>query len=165
MSTCTQARLRCYFNALPAAPSLKVCLLVVFDPTEMPYICHRHGDPTGTLLPRFCQYDVILLLIHLAFSLTVTATIGILSSIHQPASLRCLPSQSSSSLFPFLETNVSMKAAFKHLLPFCNVNKLLYNSNFFCDMFFLRVCVFCCHTHYAERAPSLPVIEKLDYLV
>ena len=61
----TQEGLGSYFHALPAAKGLKVCLLVVFDPTEMPYICQRQGDPTGTPLLQSYQNDVILVLTHL----------------------------------------------------------------------------------------------------
>ncbi|KAI9542758.1 hypothetical protein NQZ68_016061 [Dissostichus eleginoides] len=36
---------------------LKVFLLLVFDPTEMPYSCQKKGDPTGT---QCYQHDVTL---------------------------------------------------------------------------------------------------------
>lgn len=37
----------------------KVFPLVAFDPTEMPYICQRKGDPTGTVQQSY-PHDVIL---------------------------------------------------------------------------------------------------------
>lgn len=56
-----------------------------------------------------------------------------------------------------------MKAAFKHLLPFCNVNKLHYNSNFFCDMFFC-VCVCLLLPHPLCRARSIITSNRKAWL-
>lgn len=51
----------------------KVFLLVVFDPTEMPYICQRKGDPTGTKQELY-QHDVTLPPTPLSLSLSLAVT-------------------------------------------------------------------------------------------
>lgn len=74
----------------------KVFLLVAFDPTEMPYICQRKGDPTGTVQQSY-PHDVILSLCSPSLSLLLSLSLYPPSLLLLFSPLIFLPSFSSLS--------------------------------------------------------------------
>ncbi len=114
------------FSCSSSCSELKVFLLVVFDPTEIPYSCQRKGDPTGIMQPQSYQHDVILSLYSPSLSLSLYPSLPL--SICCPSSLLPLPSLS--SLPSFLSCAVIMcplrrqSSTVQRTVPlFCNVNQ------------------------------------------
>lgn len=125
------------FSCSSSCLELKVLLLVVFDHTEMPYICQRKGDPTGTLLAQSYQYDVIFSFAHSltspSISRSLSRSLSLPCSIYWSSSLFLLPSIFLRSLLSsctviekvilYIENGPVGNAQSDYLLMFCNVNK------------------------------------------